>query len=58
MCKQVHLLLTDLCQYYAMPLPDELASIESYLDSKVGGLGVLTGQPVTRTGSAGNAGEV
>jgi len=41
-----------------MPLPDELASIESYLDSKVGGLGVLTGQPVTRTGSAGNAGEV
>jgi len=28
-------LLSELCQYYALPLPDELASIESYLDSKV-----------------------
>lgn len=33
-CKQVRILLADLCQQYMIPLPDELKSIDTYLSNK------------------------
>jgi len=34
-CKQVRLLITELCQEYHLLLPDEIHAIDNYLDSKV-----------------------
>ncbi|KAK2146113.1 hypothetical protein LSH36_631g01040 [Paralvinella palmiformis] len=33
-CKQIHLLLSDLCQLHDVPVPEDLSSIERYLASK------------------------
>lgn len=34
-CKQVRILLLDLCQQYNVPVPEELKTIDSYLANKV-----------------------
>ena len=34
-CKQIRLLLVDLCQEYGLPIPNEVFAIDSYLASKV-----------------------
>ena len=34
-CKQVRLLIAELCQEYNVTLPDEVYAIDGYLNSKV-----------------------
>jgi len=34
-CKQVRLLITELCQCYRISLPEEMHAIDNYLSSKV-----------------------
>jgi len=34
-CKQVRLLIAELCQCYHISLPDEIHAIDNYLSSKV-----------------------